>query len=127
MFSCEFYEISKNTFSYRTPLVATSVISQIDWRKLDAPYELSFKSWVLMAELLKYETSIDWVLYWSHAKSDSVWKKNSLLFKMSLSPFYPVFGRPLLLSGMGRIVSFSIRSFKYHKYVFVDVSKNLGN
>ena len=26
MFSCEFYEISKNTFFYRTPLVAASVI-----------------------------------------------------------------------------------------------------
>ena len=25
VFSCEFYEISKNTFSYRTPLVAASV------------------------------------------------------------------------------------------------------
>ena len=25
MFSCEFYKISKNTFSYRTPPVATSV------------------------------------------------------------------------------------------------------
>ena len=24
MFSCEFCEVSKNTFSYRTPLVATS-------------------------------------------------------------------------------------------------------
>ena len=24
MFSCELYEISKNTFSYRTPLVAAS-------------------------------------------------------------------------------------------------------
>ena len=24
MFSCEFYEISKNTFFYRTPLVAAS-------------------------------------------------------------------------------------------------------
>ena len=27
MFSCEFYEISKNTFYYRTPLVAASVFS----------------------------------------------------------------------------------------------------
>ena len=53
MFSCEFCEIPKNTFSYRTPLVATSVISQIDWRKLEAPYEVSSQSWVLMAELLK--------------------------------------------------------------------------
>ena len=24
VFSCEFFEVSKNTFSYRTPLVATS-------------------------------------------------------------------------------------------------------
>ena len=29
VFSCEFCEISKNTFSYRTAVVATSVISQI--------------------------------------------------------------------------------------------------
>ena len=35
-------EISKNTFSYRTPVVATSVISQIHWRKLEAPYEMNF-------------------------------------------------------------------------------------
>ena len=27
MFSCEFYKISKNTFFYRTPLVAASVFS----------------------------------------------------------------------------------------------------
>ena len=27
MFSCEFCEISKNTFSYSTPLVAASVFS----------------------------------------------------------------------------------------------------
>ena len=28
LFSCEFCEISKNTLSYRTPLVATSIISK---------------------------------------------------------------------------------------------------
>ena len=28
VFSCEFYEISKDTFSYRTPLVAASNICQ---------------------------------------------------------------------------------------------------
>ena len=28
LFSCEFYEISKDTFSYRTPLVAASNICQ---------------------------------------------------------------------------------------------------
>ena len=29
MFSCEFWEISKNTFSYRTPLVAASDLWQV--------------------------------------------------------------------------------------------------
>ena len=29
-FSCEFYEISKNTFSYWTPPVAASVVSEVD-------------------------------------------------------------------------------------------------
>ena len=27
VFSCEFYEISKNTYSYRTPLVAASEVA----------------------------------------------------------------------------------------------------
>ena len=31
MFPCEFYEISKNTFFYRTPLVAAS------WQKIGIP------------------------------------------------------------------------------------------
>ena len=31
MFSCEFYEISKNTFSYRTPPVAASIMS---WKSI---------------------------------------------------------------------------------------------
>ena len=53
VFSCEFCNISKNTFSCRAPLEAASVISQIDWRKLEAPYEMSSQSWVLMAKLLK--------------------------------------------------------------------------
>ena len=30
VFSCEFYEISKNTFSYWTPPVAASVVSEVD-------------------------------------------------------------------------------------------------
>ena len=30
VFSCEFYEISKNTFFYRTPLVAASVVKISD-------------------------------------------------------------------------------------------------
>ena len=31
MFSCEFYEISKNTIWHKTPLVAASVSSSFDW------------------------------------------------------------------------------------------------
>ena len=31
VFSCEFFEISKNTFSYRTPLVAASLVSPLQF------------------------------------------------------------------------------------------------
>ena len=37
VFSCEFYEISKNTFFYRTPLVATSKGSMVPLLSLNEP------------------------------------------------------------------------------------------
>ena len=36
VFSCEFCEISKDTFSYRTPLVAASVFMQISYSRSGA-------------------------------------------------------------------------------------------
>ena len=64
------------------------LISQIDWRKLVASYNLSSQSLVLMAELLKWETSIDWVLYWSCAKSGSIGKK-LVIIQDDLNPILP--------------------------------------
>ena len=45
VFSCEFYEISKNTFSYRTPLVAASVVSKLAQTFIWAfqPFTISFQ------------------------------------------------------------------------------------
>ena len=74
-------------------------------------------------------------------------EKISLLFKMSLTPFYPVSGRHLFLLGIGHFASsllnqfqkycndetwqtkrsFLLRNFKYHNHVFADVGKSLEN
>ena len=42
VFSCEFCEISKNTFSYRTPLVAASVNFRDELEFLDGSYSRKF-------------------------------------------------------------------------------------
>ena len=42
LFSCEFYEISKNTFFHRAPLVATSV--SFKKRYIEKPYLLCVSS-----------------------------------------------------------------------------------
>ena len=45
MFSCEFCEMFKNTFFYRTPLVAASVVDLI-YQLLKHPYSYLVSDWV---------------------------------------------------------------------------------
>ena len=60
VFSCEFCEISKNTFFYRTPLVATSVLTKHfqDIKKLTLSYILK-----LFLNFRKFEPQYFYKLY----------------------------------------------------------------
>ena len=79
------------------------LISQIEesWR-LRMSWVLEVEFWWQSYQNRRLHT--DWVMHWFCAKSDSI-GKNSLLFKMSLTPIYPVSSRPFFLLGMCHFAS----------------------
>ena len=87
VFSCAFCEISKNTFSYRTPLVAASVNYRNNCNcSKTSPYKMSIGKKTIKKSKRKFYLFNS--LY-SDRKQNSRWKLYShLLFNVPLKKFF---------------------------------------
>ena len=85
------------------------VFDQSNWRKLKARVELSESS--SNDRVTKIGDFILTGYCTAFAQGVTALEKNSLLFKMSLTSFYPVSGRPLILSGKGHFASSFLYQF----------------
>ena len=97
--SCEFYEVSKNTLSYRTPPVDASKVKKIKSRKILKSLKLNFViiskfyMWVFkggLKSLRKEKNHFQEVNIWRFPETFVIWMSLLLLDLLLTFAFFPV-------------------------------------